>query len=109
MSNPESSGKLRVVHNVSKGPSVDVFIDGKQVLSNVGYSKVSDYLRVPAGNHSIEITPHKSISRLAGVQASVVPGANYSVIVGGDINRPESLGLLVLQNDMTCPQRGQSH
>lgn len=109
MSTSELFGKLRVVHNVAKGPAVDVFVDGKQVLSNVGYSKVSEYLKVPSGNHSIEVTPYKSISRLAGVQASVAPGADYTVIAGGDINRPESLGLLVLQNDKTCPQRGQSH
>ena len=109
MSAPESSGKLRIVHNVAKGPAVDVYIDGKQVLSNVGYSKVSEHLKVPAGDHSIEITPHKTIGHLTGVQASVASGADYTVIVGGDINRPDSLGLLVLQNDRTCPQRGQTH
>lgn len=108
MSTPVS-GKIRVVHNVAKGPAVDVYLDGKQVLSNVGYSKVSEYLKVPVGVHSVEVTPHKAINRLVGVQATIAPDTDYTAIVGGDAVQPSSLGILVLENDRACPQRGQAH
>jgi len=109
MSVPDLSGKIRLIHNLTNGPNVDLYLDGKQVLYNVVPSKVTDYLKVAPGSRNLEVTPHREIARITGVQMNVVQGENYDVILGGDARQAQSIGLMVIKNDKNCPQRGQAH
>ena len=56
----QQSSYLRVIHATAGAPAVDVAVDGETVLSNVEYGAVSDYLRLPAGNHSVTISASES-------------------------------------------------
>ena len=40
---------VRVAHFSPDTAGVDVWVDGKKVLSNVGYNTVSDYVSLPVG------------------------------------------------------------
>lgn len=48
---------LRVAHVSPDAPAVDVFVDGEEVLSDVEFGDVSDYLVLSAGEYDVEITP----------------------------------------------------
>lgn len=47
---------VRVVHASPDAPNVDVWVDGEAVLTDVPFTAVSDYLTVPAGTYTIEVT-----------------------------------------------------
>lgn len=101
--------KVRVVHNVANGPDVDIYLDGKMVLSDVPYTKVSDFLSVPPGNHQILVTAAGSNDVLFGANVDLRPGLNYTVIAHGLAKRPDTLALLTLEDDRSCPARGKAH
>ncbi len=45
------SARVRIAHASLDLPAVDVFVDGKQLLTNVAPSMIGDYVEVPAGSH----------------------------------------------------------
>jgi len=47
---------VRVAHMSPNAPNVDVYVEGDAVLEDVPFGAVSDYLDVPAGERSVEIT-----------------------------------------------------
>ena len=47
---------VRVVHASPDAPNVDVWVDGETVLTDVPFTAVSDYLTVPAGTYTIQVT-----------------------------------------------------
>ena len=101
--------KVRAVHNVAKGPNVNVVLDGKIALENVGYMAVSDYLKVPSGRHSVAITTTDGSKTLASTTVTLTPGADYTVIAHGDVTDLSTLSLLALQDDNSCPKAGKAH
>lgn len=52
----QQSSYLRVVHAAAGAPAVDVAVDNETVLTDFEYSNVTDYLHLPAGNHSVTVT-----------------------------------------------------
>jgi hypothetical protein len=47
---------VRVAHLSPNAPNVDVYVDGNAALEDVPFGAVSDYLELPAGAHTVEIT-----------------------------------------------------
>ncbi len=47
--------KVRVLHASPDAPAVDVKVDGANVLENVPFKAISDYLTVPAGTYNIKV------------------------------------------------------
>ena len=101
--------KVRAVHNVAKGPNVNVVLDGKIALENVSYMAVSDYLKVPSGKHAVAITTTDGSKTLASTTVTLSPGVDYTVIAHGDVTQPTTLSLLALQDDNSCPKAGKAH
>ena len=46
---------VRVAHFSPDTAGVDVWVDGKRVLQNVGYDTVSDYVALPSGDHEFAL------------------------------------------------------
>jgi hypothetical protein len=46
---------FRVLHTIPGGPNVDVYVDGKKTLSNIGFKTFSDYLQIANGEHTIAV------------------------------------------------------
>lgn len=99
--------RVKVIHNVAKGPSVDVVVDGKVALANVGYKAQSDYLEVPSGKHTLSIKAGGKALATADVDLS--PNTDYTVIAHGDVNDLSSIALLALQDNNACPAAGNAH
>ncbi|MFN8623251.1 MAG: DUF4397 domain-containing protein [Chloroflexota bacterium] len=49
------SAWVRVLHGSPDAPAVDIYADGAEVLSDVPFGVISDYLQVPAGEHQIQV------------------------------------------------------
>ena len=91
--------EVRVAHLSPDAPNVDVAIDGEQVLSDVPFQAVSDYLEVPAGERRVQVTP-------AGASEPVVIDATVELAAGGSFTvaatgllDEDDLQPLVLQDD----------
>ena len=52
-----STAHVRVAHLVPDAPAVDVYVDGSEALSGLGFRDVTGYLPVPAGERTVRITP----------------------------------------------------
>ena len=101
--------QVRVVHNVAQGPKVDVYLDDKQVLSDVPYKAVSDYLKVPAGKHHVDVTAAGDRTALFEADVDLKSGQRYTVIAHGLASKPESLALLPLVDNQACPAHRKAH
>src|SRR5690349_6229389 len=77
--------RVRVVHASPDAPAVDVFVDGKAVLTNVGFTAVSDYLMVPAGPHKLAVAPSGKGEDAAVIAANptLEAGKAYTVAAVG--------------------------
>lgn len=101
------SSRVKVVHNVAKGPAVDVLVDGKEVLSDVEYKVRSEYLKLPAGSHRVSI--QAGGKELAAADVDLAPNGDYTVIAHGDVTDLSSIALLALKDNNSCPAKGKSH
>ena len=109
-----SKSRVRVVHNVANGPmTTNIYLDDKQVLANVSYKTISDYMLVNSGEHIFtaepECPPGIPCETAVLVQGQVMlePETSYTVIMHG--LSEEKGDLLVLEDDLTCPSSGNAH
>lgn len=103
----KANSRVKVIHNVANGPVVDVVLDGNKALSNVEYKVQSDYLVVPSGKHSVNISAGGKV--LASANVDLAPNEDYTVIAHGDVKDLSSLALLALKDNNACPARGKAH
>lgn len=99
--------RVKVIHNVAKGPAVNVLVDGNKVLSNVDYKAQSDYLKLPSGKHRVSIAAGGK--ELASANVNLSPRTDYTVIAHGDVNNLSSIALLALEDNNSCPANGKAH
>ncbi len=48
------TAKVRVLHASPDAPAVDIYANGAEILSDVPFGAISDYLEVPAGEYQIQ-------------------------------------------------------
>jgi len=56
-SKAQSANQLRVMHASPDAPPVDIYVDGKAVLTNVPFFTLSGALSLPNGTYKVAITP----------------------------------------------------
>jgi len=64
---------LAVFHASPDAPAVDVYVDNQSVLDGVAFGDISEYLKIPAGPHTVTIT---------------VAGDREAVVFEGDVTAP---------------------
>lgn len=101
------NSRVRVIHNVAKGPKVEVILDNKIVLSGVAYKTISNYLQIPSGQHTVSISSNGTI--LSELSVHLRCDNDYTIIAHGDIENLKSISLLALQDDNRCPKSGKAH
>ncbi len=87
----------RVIHAISGGPSVDVYVDGKKVLSNVAYKSVSDYMAIPTGKHNLKVSAAGKSDALVSADLTNTKDKFYAVAAYGTTEKP----LLLRVNEAT--------
>jgi hypothetical protein len=103
---PAGTANVRVGHMSPNAPNVDVYVDDSAVLEDVPFGAVSEYLEVPAGERTVEITaagdPDTSVfSGAVPVEADT----DYSVVAIGEIGdmADQPFEPLVLEDDNSDP------
>ncbi|MCM0676995.1 DUF4397 domain-containing protein, partial [Micromonospora phytophila] len=106
-------GQVRLAHLSPDTPAVDVYLAAPgasepQVFPAVGYGVVSKYLPLPAGRYAVAM-------REAGAPADDPPVLTTEVAVSGGaaytvagVGRHADLGLRVLRDDLSAPERGRA-
>ncbi|MBE4910517.1 DUF4397 domain-containing protein [Bacillus luteolus] len=96
---------IRVLHASPNAPAVDVYANGQQILKNVSYKQVSDYLSVPSGEYVIDIVPTgKPAQRVLRQRVMIQPGATITVAAAGTV---ENLQLIPV-TDKTSSSPGKA-
>ncbi|GCE11896.1 DUF4397 domain-containing protein [Tengunoibacter tsumagoiensis] len=100
---PQANAFVRVVHASPDAGNVDVFVDGKSILTNFVFSTVTDYVPLAAGAHKLQVAPTgKGVGGAAITQSvSVDPGMYYTVAALGTRSSGFSLSAFVDDNRLT--------
>lgn len=94
-SGDEDSGaaQVRVAHLSPDAPAVDVLVDGSPALEGVEYGTISDYLQLPAGEHTVTIQTSEDGTVVFEGNVTVETGTAYTVAAVGEVSeetfRPE--------------------
>ena len=93
------STMVRVAHLSPDAPAVDVWVNGSVVLNDVPYKAVSDYLKLPAGVHVIEVSPAGEKEPIV-IDATVTLNANtsYTVAATGLLSEGDLAPILLIDN-----------
>ncbi|SFL10318.1 protein of unknown function [Halogranum rubrum] len=97
-----SEASVRAVHAIPDAPSVDVYVDGSKVLSDVPFRAVSDYLTVPAGERTVKITAAGKPDTVVFEEMLTVEESAYTVAAVGELSEGTQAPL-VLADDATMP------
>lgn len=74
--------RVRVLHASPDAPAVDVQLDGQPIaaLTNVPFGAISDYLKVPAGEHQVTVYPTGTTSTaVIDAAVTVEAGKSYTI------------------------------
>ncbi len=96
---------VRVLHAVSGGPKVDVYIDGTKRLNDYSYGGLSKYMRLTAGYHSFSVRSNSPARTLLAGAHTFRSGQFYTISAYGVPMRPR---LLTFQDSGGSVAYGQS-
>jgi hypothetical protein len=94
----DSDAMVRVIHASPDAPNVDVWVDGTQVLTDVPFTAVSDYLALPAGDHQVQVTATGSTDPVIDATLTLEAGTSYTVAATGFL---ADIGPTVFVDDRT--------
>ncbi len=104
-----NEARIRVLHASPDAPAVDVYVNGTEVITNLSYPEITDYVPLAPGSYDIAVYPASANgSGTPVIAASVTLSANtdYTVAAVGNVAQIEPL---VLVDDNTLPAPGQAH
>ena len=94
------TGNVRVAHYSPDAPNVDVYVDGDQVLSDVPFRAISDYMAVPTGSRTVQITAAGDPDTVAFEGDVEVGEGDYTIAAVGELTSEDSeFRPLVLEDD----------
>lgn len=81
----EGDACVSIVHASPDAPNVDIYVDGAQVLGNLGFGWWSGWLALPAGEHQVQVTPAGAGASAAVIDANLnlEAGVAYQVAATG--------------------------
>jgi len=103
---PTGSANVRVAHMSPNAPNVDVYVDGSAVLEDVPFGAVSEYLEVPAGERTVEITAAGDAdTSVFDGPVTVEADTDYTVAAAGELGdmADQTFEPLVLEDDNSSP------
>jgi hypothetical protein len=96
---PDDAG-LRVVHASPDAPNVDVYLDGKRVLSDVPFGTLSGFLDVPPGTYEATITAAGDPDTVAFEgEVTLEPDTDYTVTALGELTEETFEPLVTVEDD----------
>ncbi|UOY93333.1 DUF4397 domain-containing protein [Ectobacillus sp. JY-23] len=103
----QKEAMVRIVHASPDAPAVDVVVDGKTVVTNAAFKAATDYVKLSAGEHEVQIFATGTVAENKPVisqKLNVEAGKSYTVAA---INKVANLELLVM-NDEAMTTEGKT-
>ena len=70
---------VRVLHALSLGSKVDVYIDGKKIFNDLEFASVTQYRDLPAGYHTFQIRTNYPPRTIVSISRVLRPGNFYTL------------------------------
>jgi uncharacterized protein DUF4397 len=104
-----ATAKLRVAHFSPDTPGVDVYVDGKQAVGNMGFRTVTDYLSIPGGEHELALRPSGASATSPPVLSggAMLDGGKAYTIAG--LGSRSQLHVGVFVDDVQAPPEGKAN
>lgn len=101
----EGSARIRIVHAAPDTPPVDVLIDDQVLLSDAQFPSIGEYVEVPAGAHTVSVTPtgKSAADAIMKTQGNFEAGGVYTVAAVGLANVTAE----IYRDDLAAPPAGQ--
>ena len=74
---------IRVLHGLSLGSKVDVYIDGYKKYNDVEFSDLTKYIRVPAGYRTVRVATNENARTISSTKRTFRRGEFYTIGVYG--------------------------
>ncbi|WP_416826053.1 DUF4397 domain-containing protein [Ectobacillus polymachus] len=87
--------KLRVLHAAPDASAVDMYINGQQILQNISYKQISNYLSIPQGQYRFDV--YKTGTNTSPIYSSLIPVMNnkvYTITAVGDVSKFQLLSFI---------------
>lgn len=93
--NDDNASYVRVIHASPYVGTADVFVDGQMFLSSFQFATVTDYAKLPAGPHKVQIALVGKGINAAALTKDLQVGAGYTYTVAAVGATPSTLDLQV--------------
>ncbi|TGB04008.1 DUF4397 domain-containing protein [Halobacillus salinus] len=90
---------VRVLHASPDAPAVDVYVDGNAVVEGAEFKAATDYMELPAGEHTIEVYAAGTMGEqdpVLSADATVEAGMAYTAAAIGNL---DSIELKITQDE----------
>ena len=106
MKNQLGLTRIKFIHNITDGPTVDILVDNVVVIKGVIYKKITDYFRITEGRHNIKIqTPTMN---LINAEIELEDKNDYTIILSGTITDLDNIRPLLILDTNFCPDKNMS-
>ncbi len=95
----ENAALVRVVHAAAGAGTVDVFVDGKGLISNFKFAEVTEYTNLPAGPHTIKVAPAGKGIDAAVITQDVTVKVNVEYTVAAVGSKDAGFSLSAFEDD----------
>jgi len=76
-----TQARVRVVHAVPGGPTVDLWVDGSEASTGISYTTVTTYVNLSAGPHTVQVIP--SLLPIPIISETVVLTGGMDLTIAG--------------------------
>ena len=103
-----NEARIRVLHASPDAPAVDIFLDGQKAVTNLAFDSITDYVNVPAGEHTVKVFAAPSDGNgTAVIDATVTLSASTDYTIAA-VGKLSEIAPLVLMDDNKAPAEGQA-
>lgn len=81
---------VRAAHASPDAPAVDVYVDGKRVLADLGFRDVTDYLEVPAGEYDVQVTAAGDPETVVFDETVELDDEDYTAVALGELTSDDT-------------------
>ena len=96
---------VRVWHASPDAPMVNVYVNGNQVLANVDYRGISNWLTLPEGTHNVQVRGIVLNDEVTVIDQDVTLMANYQYEIAA-VNKTASIAPAVISKMADTPAAG---
>jgi uncharacterized protein YgiM (DUF1202 family) len=99
----QGNSQVRFVHVIPNATAIDVYVNGTRAIANLNYANASTYITVPAGNHTVTVTP-AGITSLLWEQPITAEADKAATLIASS---PTALKFDIFQDNLTTLPLGQ--